>query len=305
MPAYTGPVIDTHHHIWLRKDVPWLAEPPIPRMFGDYFGIRRDYPVRGMDRRRRAAGRHASRCTSPPMWGLGRALDETQLAADRLPTSTAFRTASSAMSISPISDVEAALKAQKQFPNVRGVRQMLYWDSRPCGRRRRGRITATTPEFRRGFALLEKYDLQLRIAGLCRAGGYAAELIKAFPTRAHDPGACRHARPQRTPQAIEQWRGALTTMAAFPDLHVKLSGLGMYSAGLTFAAWRCQVIRDSDPDLRHRAHASTAAISRSRSCTMSYADLSSMIYRKVSIGISPRPSSAQVLHEQCGEVGLA
>src|SRR5450756_803842 len=45
MPAYNGPVIDTHHHIWLRKDVPWLAEPPIPRMFGDYFGIRRDYPV--------------------------------------------------------------------------------------------------------------------------------------------------------------------------------------------------------------------------------------------------------------------
>ena len=43
--AYSGPVIDTHHHIWLRKDVAWLADPPIPRMFGDYFGIRRDYPV--------------------------------------------------------------------------------------------------------------------------------------------------------------------------------------------------------------------------------------------------------------------
>jgi predicted TIM-barrel fold metal-dependent hydrolase len=37
--TYSGPVIDTHHHIWLRKDVAWLADPPIPRMFGDYFGI--------------------------------------------------------------------------------------------------------------------------------------------------------------------------------------------------------------------------------------------------------------------------
>ena len=45
MPAYSGPIIDTHHHIWLRKDVAWLADPPIPRMFGDYFGLRRDYPV--------------------------------------------------------------------------------------------------------------------------------------------------------------------------------------------------------------------------------------------------------------------
>src|SRR5215468_10782776 len=43
--SYSGSVIDTHHHIWLRKDVGWLADPPIPRMFGDYFGIRRDYPL--------------------------------------------------------------------------------------------------------------------------------------------------------------------------------------------------------------------------------------------------------------------
>jgi predicted TIM-barrel fold metal-dependent hydrolase len=34
--VYSGPVIDTHHHIWLRKDVTWLADPPVPRMFGDY-----------------------------------------------------------------------------------------------------------------------------------------------------------------------------------------------------------------------------------------------------------------------------
>ena len=39
MAAYTGSVIDTHHHIWRRVD------PPIPRMYGDYFGLRRDYPI--------------------------------------------------------------------------------------------------------------------------------------------------------------------------------------------------------------------------------------------------------------------
>ena len=45
MPRYDGPIIDTHHHIWRRTDVSWLADPPVPRMFGDYFGLRRDYPV--------------------------------------------------------------------------------------------------------------------------------------------------------------------------------------------------------------------------------------------------------------------
>jgi predicted TIM-barrel fold metal-dependent hydrolase len=48
---------------------------------------------------------------------------------------------------------------------------------------------------------------------------------------------------ERTPEAINEWRAALTAMAAYPNLHVKLSGLGMYSLGLTYAQAR-QVIRD-------------------------------------------------------------
>jgi predicted TIM-barrel fold metal-dependent hydrolase len=48
----------------------------------------------------------------------------------------------------------------------------------------------------------------------------------------------------RTQSAIDQWRAALTMMAAFPNLSVKLSGLGMYSSGIDVAQAR-QVIRDS------------------------------------------------------------
>jgi predicted TIM-barrel fold metal-dependent hydrolase len=47
----------------------------------------------------------------------------------------------------------------------------------------------------------------------------------------------------RTQAAIDQWRSALTMMAAFPNLHVKISGLGMYSSGITLPQAR-QVIRD-------------------------------------------------------------
>ena len=43
---------------------------------------------------------------------------------------------------------------------------------------------------------------------------------------------------------IEQWRAALTAMAAFPNVHVKISGLGMFSMGITQAQAR-QVIRDT------------------------------------------------------------
>ena len=47
----------------------------------------------------------------------------------------------------------------------------------------------------------------------------------------------------RTQAAIDEWRTALTMMAAFPNLHVKISGLGMYSSGLNLSQAR-QVIRD-------------------------------------------------------------
>jgi len=77
MALYSGPVIDTHHHIWLRKDVGWLAE-PIPRMFGDYyFGIRRDYPVEEWINDIVPQGVTKSVHVTA-MWGPGRALDETR-----------------------------------------------------------------------------------------------------------------------------------------------------------------------------------------------------------------------------------
>lgn len=78
--GYSGPAIDTHHHIWLRKDVTWLADPPIPRMFGDYFGIRRDYPVEEFINDVNPQGVTKSVHVTA-MWGPGRALDELGLAA--------------------------------------------------------------------------------------------------------------------------------------------------------------------------------------------------------------------------------
>ena len=38
-------VVDAHHHIWRQADVPWLMGPMVPRIFGPYEPLRRDYPV--------------------------------------------------------------------------------------------------------------------------------------------------------------------------------------------------------------------------------------------------------------------
>jgi predicted TIM-barrel fold metal-dependent hydrolase len=240
MPLYDGPMIDTHHHVWLRKDVAWLADPAPPRMFGDYFGIRRDYTVEEWMRDIVPQGAVKSVHVTA-LWGPGKALDETkwlQAQADKhgFPHGLVFNVDLAAP------DADAAMKAQKQFPNVRGARQMLYWDKQP---ERQGAVRpdfCNDPDFRRGFALLEKNDLHFELQVYAHQAKYAADLLKAFPNIRM---VLVHAGmlTDRTPEAINEWRAALTAMAAFPNLHVKLSGLGMYSLGLTYPQAR-QVIRD-------------------------------------------------------------
>ena len=42
-PGYGAPaMIDSHHHIWRRRDLPWLDGPEQPRIFGSYSSIRRE-----------------------------------------------------------------------------------------------------------------------------------------------------------------------------------------------------------------------------------------------------------------------
>jgi predicted TIM-barrel fold metal-dependent hydrolase len=239
MPLYSGPVIDTHHHIWMRKDVPWLAEPPIPRMFGDYFGIRRDYPVEEFMTDVQVAGVVKSVHVTA---NWGRPLDETrwlQSVADKhgFPHGIVCQTDLAAP------DAAEALKAQKQFPNLRGVRQMLYWDKVPVRQSVPRPDYCNDSAFRRGFALLEQHGLHFELQVYAGQAAFAVELIKAFPSV---PMILVHVGmlTERTPEAIAEWRAALAAMAAFPNLCVKISALGMYSLGLASPQAR-QVIRDA------------------------------------------------------------
>jgi len=240
MGVYSGEMIDTHHHIWRRADVAWLADPPIPRMFGDYFGIRRDYSVEEWKNDIVPEGAVKSVHVTA-MWGPGRALDETQWL-QGVADAHGFPHAIVCNADLAHADVESALKAQKQYPNLRGVRQMLYWDKEPVRQGAPRADFCNDKDFRRGFALLEKYDLSFELQVYAHQAKYAVELIKAFPNVRM---ILVHAGmlTSRAPEAINEWRAALSAMAAFPNLHVKLSGLGMYSNGLTYPQAR-QVIRD-------------------------------------------------------------
>ena len=241
MIRYTGPVIDAHHHIWMRKDVAWLRDPPIIRAIGDFFGLRRDIPVEEWMHDVVPEGVTKSVHVTAN-WGPGRGLDETrwlQGVADK----HGFPHGIIAQADLADPDVETQIKAHKQFPNVRGIRHQLHWDSAPLRQNVSRPDLCNTPEFRRGFALLEKYDLHFELQVFAAQAPYAVELIKAFPSvrflLVHSGMLT-----DRTLAAIQQWRDALTQMAAFPNVHTKISGLNMFTPDWTEKNMR-QSIRDS------------------------------------------------------------
>ena len=191
-------------------------------------------------------------------------------------------------------------KGAKTVPNLRGVRQMLYWDSetRTTGRARPD--FCNSPDFRRGFALLEKHDLHFELQVYAGQAAYAVELIKAFPNVRM---ILVHAGmlTARTQAAIDQWRAALTMMAAFPNLHVKISGLGMYSSGDDAAAGAAGDPR-RHPDLSAWNARSMAAIFRWKNCTRAMPTSSASTgpyYRSIT-----EAEQRAVLHDNAVRIGL-
>lgn len=240
MARYSGPFVDTHHHIWLRKDVAWLKDPPIPRMFGDYFGLRRDYPVEEWMNDIVPEGATKSVHVTA-MWGPGRELDETRWL-QSVANQHGFPHGIVCNADLTKPGIEAELKEQTQFKNVRGVRQMLYWDGNSLRQAATRPDLCATPEFQRGFALLEKHGLHFEVQVFASQVHWATDLIKTFPNMRM---ILVHAGmlADRSQPGIDQWRDALKRMAEHPNLHVKLSGIGMFTNGVARPQVR-QVIRD-------------------------------------------------------------
>ena len=74
---YSGPIVDAHHHIWRQRDLPWLSGEMVPRIFGPYEPIRRDYPAEEYIAEARGCGITQSVYVQAN-WPLDRSLDEVR-----------------------------------------------------------------------------------------------------------------------------------------------------------------------------------------------------------------------------------
>jgi predicted TIM-barrel fold metal-dependent hydrolase len=176
---YTSPVIDTHHHIWRHKDVAWLHPPVTPKLFGDYFGLRRDFSIEEWmhDIKPQNVVKTVHVTAN---WGAAKSLDETrwlQSVQDKHGYPHAFTAQADLLA----DNVKPFLAELATFKSVKGVRHQLYWESNPLWQINERPDLCNDPKFRKGFALLEEYGLHFELQVFGSQAVYASELVKAFP----------------------------------------------------------------------------------------------------------------------------
>lgn len=219
------PIIDAHHHIWRRKDLPWLDGPMQPRIFGPYEAIRRDYPISEFLADIAGSGVTQSVYVQAN-WAKDRFEDEVayvQEAADE----TGFPQAIVGYSDFLVPDVRPQLDRLKKYRGMRGVRMQLQWHENPQYRFASGPDLARDPTLQRNVGHLADYgwsfDLQVFSGQMAGAAELAASAPKVTFILQH-AGMLE----DLSLAGWERWRAGMRRLAAHPNVVSKLSALGTF-----------------------------------------------------------------------------
>jgi L-fuconolactonase len=218
-------VIDSHFHIWRREDLPWLNGPMVPRIFGPYEPIRRDYPIaeylgelEGLD--------VAKAVYVQTNWAKDDLEKEVAWVSDTA-KETGWPHAIVGFADMTVDDVRPQLDCLKTYPLLRGVRMQLHWHEVPEYRFAPGPDQVLDPTVRKNVARLKDYgysfDLQLFPAQM-RSG---AELVAENPDTDFILTHCGMLVDDR-PETVAAWKAGLSHFANLPNLYAKLSGLGTF-----------------------------------------------------------------------------
>lgn len=231
----TAPIVDSHHHIWNRADIPWLCGPEVPRIFGDYRAIRRDYTIDEYLQDVSSSG-VAKSVYIQANWAPDRAQSEVawvQSVADR----HGFPHAIVGFADLARDDCGRVLDAQMRFANMRGIRQQLHWHENPRYRFAPQPDLMNLPQWRRGLKEVEErglvFDLQVFPAQMADC----AVLARAFPRTKF---ILSHAGmlEDTSPENIGRWRSGMRGLAACANVYAKLSGLGTFAHRCDVTLWK-------------------------------------------------------------------
>lgn len=237
-------IVDAHQHFWDldRNYLPWLCDPePVPFRYGDYTSIRRSYGIE--DYRRDTAGWPIIKTVYVEAeWDRADPIAETRWISE-VASRTGFPAASVGWCDLAGQDAEEILAAHAAFPLVRGIRQKPAAAVTREQARRGAAGAMDDPAWRRGYALLARHNFSFDLQTPWWNMDAAAALAHDFPGTQI---IINHtALPSdRSAEGLAGWRHALETVAAQPNVAIKISGLGRRNAPWTLEA-NGPIVRDT------------------------------------------------------------
>ncbi|MCT7377230.1 amidohydrolase family protein [Chelativorans salis] len=217
--------IDAHFHIWRQEDLPWLAGPMVPRIFGPYEPIRRDYTIGEFLDDQKDSGIEKAVYVQTN-WAREH-FEEEAAWVQATAEETGWPHAIVGYADMTVDDIRPQLDRLKRYSLVRGVRMQLHWHE--------------TPEYRFAPSPHQVVDPALR-ANIARLKDYGFSFdLQLFPGQMRDGAALVAENPQTQfilthtgmltdmrPETIAEWEAGLRMLAAHPNVSAKLSGLGTF-----------------------------------------------------------------------------
>lgn len=233
----TEPVIDSHHHIWRLAATPWLSGPPVPRIFGAYEPLRRDYLIEDYLADAHSAGVMQSVFVQVNV-APGGEVEEVAFAREAAERS-GFPHAVTCFADLAAPDVGQVLDAAVVAGGgrLRAVRQQIHWHEKPLYRFATRPDVMNDPAWRRGLAEVARRGLHFELQVFTSQMRNAAALLRDFPDVTF---ILLHAGmlEDRSPEGWAAWRAGMRELAACPNLVTKLSGLGTFERACSVPLWR-------------------------------------------------------------------
>lgn len=218
-------IVDAHHHVWRQQDLPWLQGPSVPRIFGAYDPIRRDYPIEEFlaDLAGTGVGRSVYVQAN---WAPDRAEAEAawvQATAER----SGWPQAIVAYADMTVPDARPALDRLSAIPLVRGIRQQFHWHENPQYRFAATPDLCLDPMVQANVARLADYglafDLQV-FAPQMRGAGAMADAAPGVTFVLQHAGMLE----DLSDDGRAVWKAELRALARRPNVTAKLSAFGTF-----------------------------------------------------------------------------
>jgi len=218
-------IVDAHHHVWRRADLPWLLGPTVPRIFGDYGPLKRDYPMAEfLDD---VAGTGVARSVHVQAnWAPNWAFDEAAWVC-RVHAETGWPHAISAFCDMRQADARRDLDRLARLPLVRGIRHQMHHHENPLYSFAPADDTVAEEAVQRNVARLADYGFLFELQIFAHQADAALRLVDACPGVIF---VLQHAAMPEDPSepGMRRWRQALEALASRRSVHAKLSGIGTF-----------------------------------------------------------------------------